>query len=246
MTPMITPGVHMPVKSTNYAYHWNTPSSIKIDPLGRTIETIERNRSAAGDPIEEYRTRMTYDIRGNVLTIIDALKREAFRHVYDLGNRKLGLDSIDAGVRNMVFDATGQVIEQRDGKGAWSLSCYDATQRPLQLWARDDENSEISQRVRMEYGDGSSPEQLDAERSANGLLNRLGKPYRQYDEASLSIFETYDFKGNLLEKSRRVIKDEAILDVFSAPPRPIGKSRLFGSTGSLQPVFPWRRTRQRY
>jgi RHS repeat-associated protein len=205
-------------QTVKYAYHWNTPTSIVVDALGRTIEIVERNCSAPGDPVEEYRTSTTYDIRGNVLTIADALGREAFRHVHDLGNRQLSLDSIDAGVRKMMFDATGQVLEQRDGKGAWVLHRYDATQRPLRLWARDDENSDISLRVRTEYGDGSAPDQPDAERTANGLHNQLGKPYRQYDEAGLSIFETYDFKGNLLEKTRRVIEDEDILAVFAAPP----------------------------
>ena len=49
-------------------------------------------------------------------------------------------------------------------------------------------------------------------------MNRLGKLHRHYDEAGLLAFEAYDFKGNLLEKSRRVIGDEADPAVFNSPP----------------------------
>lgn len=203
--------------AASYAHHWNTPSSIKIDALGRTVETIARNCSAPGDPVEEYRTRMTYDIRGNVLTITDALSREAFRHVYDLANRKLRLDSIDAGVRKTVFDAAGQVIEQRDGKGTWRLHGYDDLRRPARLWARDDGASKLSLRIRMEYGDGGKPDQAPADRAGNRLANRLGKLHKQYDEAGLLTFAEYDFKGNILEKDRQVTSDKDILAVFDPP-----------------------------
>ena len=42
----------------------------------------------------------------------------------------------------------------------------------------------------------------------------LGKPYQHYDEAGLLAFETYDFKANVLEKTRKVISDARILSVF--------------------------------
>src|SRR5262245_64626906 len=74
-------------------HHWNTPANIVIDALGRTIETVARNRhrlaNGSWSPIEEYHTTSTYDIRGNVLAITDALGRVAFQHEYDLANRAL-------------------------------------------------------------------------------------------------------------------------------------------------------------
>src|SRR5262249_11504013 len=85
--------------SNGYRHHWNTPASIVIDALGRTIEQTQRNRNAPADPVELHRTRTVYDIRGNVVTITDTLGREAFMHVFDLANRRLRLDSIDAGLR---------------------------------------------------------------------------------------------------------------------------------------------------
>jgi RHS repeat-associated protein len=214
-----------PAESAIYEHHWNTPASILIDPLGRMIEAVERNRdppAKPGDPlppIQELVTRTTYDIRGNVLTITDALGRQAFHdQVYDYANRKLRMDSIDAGLRKMVLDAMGGVIEQRDGKGALILRGYDNLNRHLRLWARDGEGQQLTVCERLEYGDDGSLEQPDADRATNKAANRLGRLSRYFDEAGLLSFEAYDFKGNLLGKTRRVVSDAAILGVFSPPP----------------------------
>ncbi len=213
-----------PVESINYQHHWNTPASILIDALGRTIKAVERNRDAPANPggppplIKELVTQMTYDIRGNVLSIIDALARVAFQHVYDYGNHVLRIDSIDAGVRKTVLNAMGSTIEQRDSKKSLILRTYDALNRPLQLWARDDDSQVMRLRERLEYGDGGTADQDDAERLANRTTNRLGRLIRYLDEAGELTFESYDFKGNVLEKSRKVVSDAAILSVFDGPP----------------------------
>ena len=212
-------------EATGYQHHWNTPASILIDPLGRTIEAVERNRDQPANPgdllppIEEIRTRSTFDIRGNVLTITDALGRKAFHgHVYDYANRSLRLDSIDAELRTTVLDAIGGLVEQRDSKGALTLHGYDNLNRPLRLWARDGKDQTLTLREKLEYGDGGNTNQLAVERAKNQATNSLGKPIRHFDEAGLLAFDSYDFKGNLLEKSRQVVSDAAILSVFNPPP----------------------------
>lgn len=212
-----------PDQSVGYQHHWNTPTSVVVDALGRTIETVERNRHMpeAGQPlppVEEVRTRSTYDIRGNLLTVTDALGREAFRYRYDLANNPLRIDSMDAGVRRTVLDALGNPVERRDSKGALALHAYDILNRPSRLWARDDTGSPVTLRQRLEYGDGSDPDQPEPERETNRQANRLGKLHRHYDEAGLLSHEAYDFKGNLLEKARQVIGDAAILAVFEPLP----------------------------
>jgi hypothetical protein len=59
--------------------HHFTPAHIEIDALGRTVKAVQRNRALhqkPGDPmpvLEEYTTLSTYDIRGNLLTVTDAL-----------------------------------------------------------------------------------------------------------------------------------------------------------------------------
>ena len=117
-----------------------------IDALGRTVRpsraTATRRRTQAtlaADPGASHAS--TYDIRGNVLAVTDALGRVAFRYTYDLANRPWRIDSIDAGLRRIVLDVLGNEIERRDSKGALILQAYDRLQRPIRLWARDDAGS---------------------------------------------------------------------------------------------------------
>jgi hypothetical protein len=210
--------------SLAYQHHWNTPASITVDALGRTISAIARNRDAPanpGDPlppIQEIRTQSTYDIRGNVLMVTDALDRVAFRYTYDLANRPWRIDSIDAGLRRMVLSVLGNEIERRDSKGALILQAHDRLQRPIRLWARDDAGSPVTLRQRIEYGDAGIPDQPIAEREAMQNKNLLGQLHRHYDEAGLTTIAAVDFKGNVLDKSRRVIADAPILAVFVQAP----------------------------
>jgi RHS repeat-associated protein len=210
-----------PDASSAYRHHWNTPASILIDALGRTILSVARNRDPPAKlndplpPIEEIRTSSTYDIRGNVLTITGALHRSpAFTHVYDLANRPLRIDSIDAGIRRTILDAAGSTIEHRDSKDAVVLNAYDVLNRPTHLWARDIASELVNLRERLIYGDDLESG-LSAEQIASG--NLLGKLYRHYDEAGLVSFMAYDFKGNLVDKQRQVISATQILSVFAGP-----------------------------
>ncbi|SHF57127.1 RHS repeat-associated core domain-containing protein [Fodinibius roseus] len=216
-------------ESNSYHHHWDTPVSETVDALGRTVEVIERNRTLPENeddplpPMKEVRTQSIYDIRGNLLTTTDALAREAFRHVYDLADNPLRTESIDAGIRRMVLDAAGNEIERRDSKGALILQSYDHLQRPVHVWGRDGVDEPLTMRERLIYGDtpgaGSDEEALSA--------NLLGKLVKHYDEAGLTTFERYDFKGNLLEKSRKVISDETILEVFTGDPDTAGQVETF-------------------
>jgi RHS repeat-associated protein len=205
------------------AHHF-TPSSIVFDALGRTVLAIARNRDApenAGDPlpsIQEVRTQSTYDIRGNVLAVMDALNRVAFRYIYDLANRPWRNDSIDAGLRRMVMNVLGNEVERRDSKSALSLQAYDRLQRPCRLWARDNAGGSITLRQRLEYGDGGNPDQAASERAAMRDRNLLGHLHSHHDEAGLTTVAAVDFKGNVLDKSRRVIADAPILAVLNQAP----------------------------
>ncbi len=219
-TELLPDGSPKPLTDRAPVHHHFTPTNIIIDALGRTVETIVRNRTKPdnpGDPLppmDEYHTRSRYDIRGNLLTVTDALGRLAFQHVYDLANQQLRIDSIDAGIRRVILDATGNVVEQRDSKGALTLHGYDVLSRPTHLWARDGAGQDMTVRERLLYGDGSDKNQPPSERDANRTANRLGKLYHHYDEAGLLTIGVYDFKGNVLEKVRQVIQDSQILTVF--------------------------------
>lgn len=191
-----------------YRGHWNTPASIVIDALGRTIEAIARNGSAQTDWLV---TRSQYDIRGNLLSVTDAMGRVAFRYGYDLTNRPWRSDNIDAGLRRTVLDAISNPLESRDGKGALILYDYDEGNRSSRVWARDGLNQPLTMRQVVIYGD-----RPDSGLSADTARqkNLLGKPYQQYDEAGLVTIVGYDFKGNPVSQSRQVLSDAKLLSAY--------------------------------
>jgi RHS repeat-associated protein len=211
-----------PTTATAYQQDWNTPSSIAIDALGRTVRAVERNRDQKADgswsqTTIDYTTVSTYDIVGNLLTVTDALGRLAFKYTYDLAKHALRTESIDAGTRVIVLDAAGNEVERRDTKGALILHAYDKLNRPIRMWARD-AVEKVVLRERMEYGDAGDPNQPPPDRAANRSANRLGRLSNHYDEAGLLTFVGYDFKGNLLDKTRNVITESALLAPFNPPP----------------------------
>ncbi|NOT57510.1 MAG: hypothetical protein HOP18_23135 [Deltaproteobacteria bacterium] len=189
--------------------HWNTPASIVVDALGRAVQAVARN--GTNPATDWFTTLSTYDIQGNLLTVTDALGRVAFTHLYDLAKHPMRVENIDAGIRRTVLDALGNPVEGRDSKGALVLHAYDVLHRPIRLWARDDSSSPTTLRQRQIYGD-SPDSPLTPSQAAS--VNALGKPRQHYDEAGLVIVEAYDFKGNVLEKTRQVISDTRILSVF--------------------------------
>lgn len=186
--------------------HHYTPASTILDALGRTCCAVARNGGKTEDWII---TRSRYDIRSNLITVIDALGREAFKYSYDLHNRPLQVDSIDAGRRTSVFNALGDLIEYRDDKGSLVLRTYDALNRPKEVWARDNSTGKCTLRERILYGD-------EGDRATARQLNSLGRPVQHFDEAGVLKMLSYDFKGNLMEKSRLTIQDSSLADDWQA------------------------------
>ena len=197
------------------ASHWNTPLSVEVDALERVTRSVSRLGASPGDEVVSH---STYDLRGNPLALTDPLGRTAFQHEYDLADRPIRSASLDAGVGRAVYDALGRGVERRDAKGALQLASYDPAGRPDRVWARDDATVTVTLRQRLEYGDAGDPAQDPTERQAQRALNRLGKATRHFDEAGLVTFDAYDFKGNVVDRARRVFSDDALLAPFDPPP----------------------------
>jgi RHS repeat-associated protein len=206
-TEKLPDGTPRPLTDRAPDTHHFTPSSIVVDALGRMLCQVQRN---GGDPANDwFVTRTEYDLRGNALQIVDAHGRDAFKHVYDLLNRRLRVDSLDAGLRTSVLDAQGSLIEYRDTKGSLARRIYDVLNRAKELWARNDSSADFTLRERVHYGD-------EGNRDEARRKHTLGRPVKHYDEAGLLESPEYDFKGNLLEKSRRTIKDDALANDWLA------------------------------
>lgn len=193
-----------PGREPNSAHSWDTPTSYRIDALGRTIEIVERN---GPDPDTDWHARRsTHDLDGNVLTQTDALGRVAFQYVVDLEGRCWRSDSLDAGTRLTMWNAAGAKIERADSKGAWTMWAYDRAQRLVGLWARDADNQPVTLRQRLIHGDDvDSGLSLDQARSAN----LLGQLVRHFDEAGMLDILACDSEGRIQEQIRHVFRDDA-------------------------------------
>jgi len=200
-----------PNTSISYLHHWNTPASLEIDSLGRTIKTIERTRDNPADPVEEIITQSSYDILGNLVEVKDAFGRSAFNYAYSVvpETPPIGIVSIDAGTRKIIVDATGQEVERRDGKGSLILQSYDGLIRPTQIWARDKQTDAVKLRQKLIYGDQSA---LTEDQKTAG--NYKGNLFQHYDEAGRITIDRYDFKGNATESTRQVINHEQLVSVY--------------------------------
>ncbi len=208
-----------PVENAGSSGHWNTPSSSLLDPLGRTIRTVDRNGTTQTD---EVVMQYQFDIRGNLKKVIDALGRTAFTHVYDLkpksgeedqGANILKTTHIDSGTKTALFDTAYRPTELRDAKGALILHGYDQLNRPTRIWARDNAGEDVTLRQKLIYGDDVTDGPATPE-----TTNHLGKLYEHYDEAGKVTLDEYDFKGNPLAKTRKVISDTELLSVFDGSP----------------------------
>lgn len=196
------------------ASHDWTPVQTVTDAFGRTIAQVDRN---GPDPATDaYLTRTTIDVRGNVLRVIDAFGRVARRQVHDLRNRVLCVESIDAGVRTTVLDATDQPVESRDSRGTVAVRRYDALGRPAQLWVRGSGEVRATLREARVYGDGGERPVTAAERAARTDARRryrVGRLVELRDEAGVVVHEAYDFRGRVTQHSRRAIADAALAGV---------------------------------
>ena len=188
-------------------HHW-TPTTTVLDGLGRTVCQVAR--AGALPETDWYAVRTRHDLRGNVLSVEDQLGRTAFAHAYDLTDRPLRVDNLDAGTTWSVFDAAGNLLEVRDARGCLSLRTYDPLNRASRGYARDLPEAELTLREVIEHGDGGTDTQTAAARATARAANRLGRLWRQHDGAGLLTVGSYDFVGNPIDQTRQVIGDDAI------------------------------------
>ncbi|HNN92498.1 MAG TPA: SpvB/TcaC N-terminal domain-containing protein, partial [Pseudomonadota bacterium] len=199
---------------SGFLSHVDTPASAVIDALGRTVSATQR---LTPDPSSGWFTYTSkFDLLGNLLEHRDPQNRVVTSAQYDFIKRPLKTTSLDAGEHFILHDAAAFPVYATDPRGALTLSKPDTAGRPQKTWARDLTAETITLRVSLEYGDQNIPDA--ATRTARRNANLLGRLMTQRDEAGLVSFATYDFKGNVTSRSRRVIKDDALLAVFTGLP----------------------------
>ena len=178
-----------------YRDHWNTPTSVEVDALGRAVVAVARS---GPDPDRDwFTTRTRYDIQGNLVALTDALGRDAFSYRYDLAGRRWRVDSIDAGRRDTILDCA-----RRHGGEPRQQGRAHARRLRRRCTGRSEDGpataptGPVTLRQRVEYGDGGDPDQPAAERDRARAHNLLGATVAHYDEAGVATLADIDFKGN--------------------------------------------------
>jgi RHS repeat-associated protein len=209
------------------AAHADTPTTAHFDPLGRPFLTVARNRVVCPghslDGAEDsFATRVELDIEGNQRAVRDAIEqagdalgRVVMRRAYDMLGNRIHQLSMEAGARWMLNDAAGNPIRAWDSRGHTFATTYDALRRPVEQTVRgtaaDSDPRTLNRDVvvdRIEYGEGI------ARAEALNLRDRI---YRHFDSAGTATnarldangnpTKAYDFKGNLLRSTRRLVTD---------------------------------------
>lgn len=196
-----------------FSSFYDTPTSSVVDALGRKVSLTQRLTPATTDWLT-YTSK--YDLVGNLLEHKDPRAHIVSTAIYDYAKRPLKSASQDAGNNWALFDAASMPIFATNARGALRLSMPDPAGRPKKTWARDLAAEAITLRIEVKYGDEDIPDStvLGQRRERN----LLGKPWKTWDEAGRVEIENYDFKSNVTKRTRKVISDQAILDVFSGFP----------------------------
>ena len=186
------------------AAHADTPAIVHFDSLGRLCSIIADN-GADG----QYQTRTEQDIEGNPLRIVDDRGNVVISYLvevagnapvpgYDVAGRQLFENSMDASERRMLPDIGGKPIRGWDSRGHTVRTTYDQLQRPTQLFVRREGEPELLAEVTL-YGE------RHPEAESRNLRRQL---YQVYDGAGVVTNGRFDFKGNLLESSHQLVRED--------------------------------------
>ena len=194
-----------PYGTDNYSgqvpsHHNDTPTTVYFDSLGRPFLTCEQ--FADGITTADYFTRTTLDIEGNALSVDDPRINDLAKYTYDMAGRTIRSISKDSGTRIMVYDLAGQPLYSWDSRNHRFRIEYDELRRPHKTTLADgDGQNEILIQWTI-FGDDQT---YGPGTPATG--NHLGQPYIQRDGSGKTVFDSYDFKGNLLQTTLTLASD---------------------------------------
>ncbi len=241
------------------AIYANTPAQIFTDSLGRAVISVAHNKWKRGNAIEGETTfdekQLTYtklDAEGKPLWIKDARGNRVMQYIfpykpddvaesawnenyspcYDIAGNLLFQHSMDAGDRWVITDAAGKpfyswdvnerqledntfVTEQRMYQAQ-----YDGLHRPTALLLTINNSPDSALIDKTEYGESVPNAQS---------LNLRGQVYQHYDSGGMITSNHFDFKGNLLEATKRLAAaiKEPVIDWQDGSPTYVLEPEIF-------------------
>lgn len=202
--------------------HRNTPTITHADALGRPVAMVALPTSATD--ATRYVTRVELDVQGQQRKVVDALGRLVQWSGFDMLGRALwtramdaagtqpAADVADAALHGLLTDATspmkvsrsigdtlGKPLVKWTERGARFVDEYDAARRLTKVTVTTPTESGTESNV-TEY-------LLYGEVAPSAATHNLrGRVWRVYDGAGLAESAAHDYRGQLIESSRRLRK----------------------------------------
>jgi RHS repeat-associated protein len=212
-----------PVREKNAAEkaarHANTPRTLHLDSLGRTILSIELNVNPISNTEECFRTKKKVDTEGNLRALIDSreLKENDYKgntvvqFKYDILGNKVYQKSMDTGQRWLLANILGNPLRTWDERDHEFQYHYDILHRPVEVIvinAVGKPGDQILNNVvdRIIYGESLL---LPGRSNEAELQNKnvLGKTIQHYDTGGLIDTPEYDFNNQPLFTTRKLFKN---------------------------------------
>lgn len=179
------------------AVHNDTPTVVHLDNLGRDFVTVLDN--GCNGAHEYYASRNVFDIKGNIVTTIDAEDRDVTRTEFDMLGRGLRRSTMDFGEEWWVHDTAGNILERWQDNNIRIRTVYDPLHRPIGRYTMNPGSSTREETLfeSFKYGEWSKD---------HGALNVNGRLHKVYDRSGL-VVSGYDFKGNLIRTDHHLLSD---------------------------------------
>ncbi|MGX1461715.1 insecticidal toxin complex protein TccC [Bacillus thuringiensis] len=185
-----------------------TPTISITDNRGLQIRTLEYNRNIDEESINEYITRNTYSLLGDLDSSMDPRLFSQYqndnqilpnmKYSHSLKGDTLCTKSVDAGRKIGFFDIEGQPTWSIDANGTQTTIEYDLIGRPTAVFEKQKDKYTLQCRERYIYGEN----EINAK--ANNLYGQL---VRHYDSAGQIQTESFSLLGKPLFQSRRLLKN---------------------------------------
>lgn len=188
--------------------HANTPLVLHYDTLGRDILSVQHNRNIETNADEFYYTYANRDCEGNLRSVVDANGNRVVLYKYDMLGNVVYQTNMDAGQRWVLNNILNKPLRTWDERDHEFRYFYDIAQRPTYGVVVGGDGTIPLNHIfsRVIYGE----DLLASDRSNESVLqsiNVLGKVVKQFDTAGLVETSEYDFKGNALSTTRKLLRN---------------------------------------
>ncbi|PFA66961.1 RHS repeat-associated core domain-containing protein [Bacillus cereus] len=185
-----------------------TPTISVIDNRDLQIRTLEYNRVIDGDPIDEYITRNTYTLLGNLDSSMDPRLFSQYQndsntlpnisYIHSLKSDVLCTKSVDAGQKIQLFDIEGRLIRFMDANRSQTAMEYDLIGRPIAVLEKQEDIESFKYRERFIYGENETDAQVN---------NLCGQLVRHYDTAGRIKMNSFTLTGIPINQRCQLLKN---------------------------------------